>query len=193
MKTIAIIGGMGPQASLFAQKKIIEELEKRDIKANTVHISLSIDEFFDEEPKLNLAKEQKSLLKNIKADTGIIACNTAHIFFDDFQKLVSFPLVSLVNEVELSSDSTIVCSPTSRSIKIFGSDVHYLNDDESKMIGEVIRNINQSKKHVKLSKIVKNKKDLVFACSEISMLADQEGIDGTDTLKLAVDKVVNTL
>lgn len=63
MKTIAIIGGMGPQASLFAQEKLIEKLTKAKVKANTIHVTLDIEHFFDsKKPSLKLSQSQQDLL-----------------------------------------------------------------------------------------------------------------------------------
>lgn len=62
MKTIAIIGGMGPQASLFAHSRLQEELIKQGKLANVMHVSLNIEPFHSSEPTLNLSNTQKELL-----------------------------------------------------------------------------------------------------------------------------------
>lgn len=62
MKTIAIIGGMGPQASTFAQQKLIEKLKLAGKRANIVHVCLDIEPFFASEPVLSLSERQKRLL-----------------------------------------------------------------------------------------------------------------------------------
>ena len=62
MKTIAIIGGMGPQASVHAHKILMSELLSKSKRANIVHISLSVPHFFNPNTKLNLSTEHKELL-----------------------------------------------------------------------------------------------------------------------------------
>ena len=62
MKTIAIIGGMGPQASVFAHAQLNKELVKQSKRANIIHVSLDVEPFHSTEPLLVLSKEQKELL-----------------------------------------------------------------------------------------------------------------------------------
>jgi aspartate/glutamate racemase len=62
MKTIAIIGGMGPQASIFAQSQLVKELIKAKKRANIIHISLDVTSFHSIKPNLSLSRTQKELL-----------------------------------------------------------------------------------------------------------------------------------
>ena len=62
MKTIAIIGGMGPQASIFAHSQLVKELIKLKKKADIVHVSLAVEPFHSSNPELKLNLRQKELL-----------------------------------------------------------------------------------------------------------------------------------
>lgn len=62
MKTIAIIGGMGPQASIHAHKRLVEKLIENKLKANIIHVSLVTEHFFNDKVKFNFSLEQKDLL-----------------------------------------------------------------------------------------------------------------------------------
>jgi aspartate/glutamate racemase len=62
MKTIAIIGGMGPQASVFAHSQLNKELIKQNKRANIVHVSLDIEPFHSSKPQLRLTVAQQELL-----------------------------------------------------------------------------------------------------------------------------------
>lgn len=62
MKTIAIIGGMGPQASIHAHNRLTDSLISQNKQANIVHICLQIEPFHSSAPKLVLSSEQKELL-----------------------------------------------------------------------------------------------------------------------------------
>ena len=79
-KRIVIIGGMGPQASIHAHRRLQELLIKNGKSAEIVHVSLVVEHFFRSKPTLNLNSRQINLLKSIDADMGFIACNTAHLF-----------------------------------------------------------------------------------------------------------------
>lgn len=105
LQRIVIIGGRGPQASIHAQKRLQEILIANKKKAEIVHVSLVIDHFFDSKPDLNLSDRQRSLLASLEADVGFIACNTAHLFFEEISELVNFQLLGqdlLLSCTELS-------------------------------------------------------------------------------------------
>ncbi len=195
MKTIAIIGGMGPQASLFAQNQLIKELDDNGIRANTVHITLDINHFFDSSPKLRLTDSQKELLRSIKADVGIIACNTAHIFFDEFQELVSFELINLTN-IEIDKNEVVLCSPTSKKFKVFG-DVNYFPDSLEPKVTKLVQSVIADNNSVGLVDIVReissNGSMPIIACTELSLLANEEGLSAKNTLEISIDKVMEEI
>ena len=62
MKTIAIIGGMGPQASIHAHKRLVEKLMENNVKANIIHVSLNIEHFFSGKIKFNFNQKHRDLL-----------------------------------------------------------------------------------------------------------------------------------
>jgi len=62
MKTIAIIGGMGPQASVFAHSQLNKELIKQGKRASIVHVSLDVEPFYASKPVLKLSRVHKELL-----------------------------------------------------------------------------------------------------------------------------------
>lgn len=62
MKTIAIIGGMGPQASMHAHKRLVEKLIGNKLKANIIHVSLDTEHFFSDKVKFNFSQKQRELL-----------------------------------------------------------------------------------------------------------------------------------
>lgn len=62
MKTIAIIGGMGPLAGLHAHHRVIDKLIENKIEANIVHVSLNIKHFFDDNKIFKLSRQHKQLL-----------------------------------------------------------------------------------------------------------------------------------
>lgn len=193
-KRIVIIGGMGPQASLHAHGQLLSKMTAEGKRADIVHVSLHVPHFFASKPELMLTDSQKEILRSLDADMGFIACNTAHHFFHEFQKLVKFNLEHLVDEVELPDDSVVFCSPTARELKIFGN-VTYASATDSQRIGRIIKSVNDGKSHEPLSDITSryDNKTLVFGCTELSMLAHEEGLGGIDTLELTIDKIASRL
>jgi aspartate/glutamate racemase len=62
MKTIAIIGGMGPQAGLHAHKRLVDKLIENKIEANVIHVSLKTEHFFNVDKTFKLSVKHKELL-----------------------------------------------------------------------------------------------------------------------------------
>ena len=131
----------------------------------------------------------------IKADIGFIACNTAHYFFEEFQKVVQFELVNILETVNLSKEDTIFCSPSTKALKMFGEDVNYPSREQMIEIENLIKRVNDGEviKDNQLKSIVGNTKLPIFACTEISMLAYREGLVGIDTLDQTIDEVIRRI
>ncbi len=193
MKTIAIIGGMGPQASIHAHTRLVTKLNSAKKSANIVHVSFDIEPFHSTTPNLQLTEEQKELLRSMKADVGLIACNTAHYFFKEFESLVNFRLEHLIANCPIASGSVVLCSPSSCTMRIFG-DAHYVSREIANQLSELILQVNAGETHKSLREIIDDiKEPVVFGCTELSMLAFQEQLLGTDTLEVTIDKIVNEL
>ncbi len=197
MKTIAIIGGMGPQASVHSHKQLISKLTKTGKMANVVHHSIAIEPFFASNPKLELTSTQRKLLSTINADRGFIACNTAHIFFDVFEKNVDFRLENIIDNFSVPKNSVVYCSTTAKRFKLFG-DVKYMDDGCDTKINELIKDINAGNPvpDNSLRDIVNSDSHTgtsVFACTELSMRAYGERLPGYDTLETTIHKIVDEL
>lgn len=107
MKTIGMIGGLGPESTIDYYKRIIAEYRKitdngtyPKILINSVDMTAVLK--MTEEKNLSgltdfLADSVNSLYK-AGADFGFISANTPHIVFDEVQKLSPIPLISIVEE-----------------------------------------------------------------------------------------------
>ncbi|MEL7646511.1 MAG: amino acid racemase [Sedimentibacter sp.] len=106
MKTIGIIGGMGPLATVHLYERIV--LRTKALKDQD-HIRVLIDSNTNipdrtkaiigdgEDPTVELIKSAK-LLEKGGADFLIMPCNTAHYFIDKIQSSVHIPFVNMVQE-----------------------------------------------------------------------------------------------
>lgn len=106
MKTIGVIGGMGPLAAarLFQRIVILTRAE-----CDNEHIPLIIDNntcipdrtrhilFNGESPLEEMVKSAKRL-ETAGADVIIISCNTAHYHYDDVVKSVKIPVINMIEE-----------------------------------------------------------------------------------------------
>ena len=106
MKTLGIIGGMGPMATVDLMRKIILAT---DAKTDQEHIHILVDnntqvpdrtaaiEGRGESPVKEMLKSAK-LLEAQGAEVLVIACNTAHYFLDEFKDKVKVPIINMVEE-----------------------------------------------------------------------------------------------
>jgi len=105
MKTIGIIGGIGPESTIDYYRKIIAAYCEYDVNSNFPKIiinSINMSEMlkllgadrFDEIAD-NLVVEFGKLAA-AGADFGLLASNTPHIIFDRVRKSSPLPLISIV-------------------------------------------------------------------------------------------------
>lgn len=106
MKTIGILGGMGPEATLHLFKLIIKETPA---KKDQEHLKIIIynnpkvpdrTEFIlgKGESPLPYLIEGAKFLDNAGCDIILMPCNTAHYFYDEIVKVVRGKFLHLLNE-----------------------------------------------------------------------------------------------
>lgn len=104
MKTIGIIGGMGPAATIDLYKKMVDQTPA---EKDQNHIHVIIDSYPQIEDRtgyilyggINPAPKLVESAKRLEAagaDALIMPCNTAHYFAKDIENAVSIPLIHIV-------------------------------------------------------------------------------------------------
>ena len=117
-KTLGIIGGMGPAATLDLFSKI---LKATPAKKDQDHIHIIIDNFPQipdrtafllgkgENPLPYLLKSVRTLEK-ANVDVLCMPCNTAHYFIEDIRKATPLPFISIIertlNEIKSSFENS---------------------------------------------------------------------------------------
>jgi aspartate racemase len=105
MKTVGIIGGIGPESTIDYYRSIIASYRQLRpdgsspaILINSLDVTTLLD--FMQANRLNAVTdyllEGLQRLARAGADFGAIAANTPHIVFDDLQRRSPIPLVSIV-------------------------------------------------------------------------------------------------
>ena len=106
MKTVGILGGMGPLATVDLFNKIILETDAHTESENINVVISSNTDIPDrtqyitkggENPLEYIIEEAKKLQK-IGADGIVMPCNTAHYFFDKIQQNIDIPLINMIEE-----------------------------------------------------------------------------------------------
>jgi aspartate racemase len=108
-KPIAIIGGMGPEASAYLYTTLINNSVKHFQAVNNedfpqiVLYSVPVPDFIStsakEQEAVEILKQKVLDINKLNVLCGAIACNTAHKVLSSLQSVADFPFVSMVNEV----------------------------------------------------------------------------------------------
>lgn len=109
MKTLGILGGVGPQTTAEVYLSVVRQLRERSggkyppILIYNLPFPYSFEQEIIVEGK-NLEKMLPYLLEGAKileksgANLGILPCNTLHKFIDEIRNSVSFPFLSILEE-----------------------------------------------------------------------------------------------
>ncbi len=133
-KSIAIIGGMGPQASLRFHQLLIEKSTQYhggngDGYPFIVHFSLPIADFISDESQKAAAtamiQAQAPILERLQPSTITLACNTAHLLVSQTPCLQVSQFLSMIDVVahRLESDGVqrvgLLATPTTIRSKLY--------------------------------------------------------------------------
>jgi aspartate racemase len=106
-KTIGVIGGMGPQATVDFFQKILDNTRvERD--QDHIHVIIDNNPQIPDRTVFLLGKGESPLkslvnsavkLQLMGADLLAMPCNTAHYFYDEIVKFVEIPFINMIDEV----------------------------------------------------------------------------------------------
>src|SRR5260370_32678962 len=105
MKTLGIIGGIGPESTIEYYRAIIAAYRGQTKDGNYPSIiidSINLKQLLDLVAAHDLAKVAELLVGEVErlaragADFGLMASNTPHVVFDEVQRRSSIPLLSIV-------------------------------------------------------------------------------------------------
>jgi aspartate racemase len=104
MKTLGIVGGIGPESTIEYYRFILEGCRKREAPSAPHLIIDSIDvnrgiamlDANDLEALADYVSESVERLTRAGAEIALIAANTPHIVFDEVARRAAIPMISLV-------------------------------------------------------------------------------------------------
>lgn len=106
MKTIGILGGMGPLATVFLYNKIVKRT-KAEKDQDHIHIIIDSNTKIPdrtnniigdgEDPVFEMVSSAQ-MLEKAGADFIIMPCNTAHYFYDKIAQSIGIKLVNMLDE-----------------------------------------------------------------------------------------------
>ncbi len=108
MKTVGVLGGMGPKATMYFSNLVIDNtkaIKDQDHINMLIYNHASIPDRTDyllgksnESPVPYLIHDAQ-LLEKAGCDFLVLTCNTSHFAYDDIQKSISIPLLNMPEEV----------------------------------------------------------------------------------------------
>ncbi len=109
MKTVGIIGGLGPETTAEFYLSIIfscQELDKNHrphVLISSVPIPYAIEKDAIEESKgierfIPYLQEEAQLLEKAGADFIVMPCNSLHVFIEEIRSAVKVPVLSIIEE-----------------------------------------------------------------------------------------------
>lgn len=163
-KAIAVLGGMGPEASSYMYNSLINlavsdfGAKNNDQFPEIILHSIPVPDFIssdkDKEKALVMLKKRVRELNKLDISCISIACNTAHILLPDLQKISRVPFISMIDEVlnkvitQKHKKIGIMGTPSTLKYKLYqkplekaGIKVLIPTGDQIKTLESVIRNV----------------------------------------------------
>lgn len=183
---IGILGGMGPEASDYLYKTLINlSIKYFGAKNNddfpeiilcSVPVPDFISDYSNRNKALNMLKKRVLSLNKVNLSSISIACNTAHLLIDKLQSVSRTKFISMIDEVSLvvaedkkkligimGTPSTIKSGIYQSALTEYGINALVPSSQEIKILEKVIRNILRDKilrsDSVKLSLIANSLKE----------------------------------
>lgn len=209
-KHILIIGGMGPQASVHAHKKLLEAYQGDTVNSaypRITHLSINVDDFISDPTQRDVSKRYiLDCIKDVSVssiDDGFIACNTAHLLFDDIQEAVEGKLTSMVEVTKkyvANKKIGLVATPLTVHSNLYGGNIIYPKRKNLDHIEHIIRKVisgssTESLVHdleAEMKELrLRGAEKVVLGCSELSMIGSNLDLDYVvDPINLVIDSIV---
>lgn len=161
---IGILGGMSPEASNYLYKTLIDlsikcfGAKNNDNFPEILLDSIPVPDFISnesgKEDALEMLKNRVKFLNIVNPSCLVIACNTAHIFLDDLQKISEAQFVSMIEEVMnavvmtklkkvgiLGTPMTIKSKLYQRTLFKFNIECIEPKNNDLKILEKIIRNV----------------------------------------------------
>lgn len=208
-KTIGIIGGMGPLATVDLFHKIVMLTEAN---SDNDHIHILIDNYtaipdrtsyilgHGEDPKKFLI-ESALKLEVMGADVIIMACNTAHYFYDEIEKYIHVPFINMIEEVAkkikkinpkirkvglLATEGTCITEIYDKVLNKYDIEVIKPDYTNQNIISNLIYSIKNGRKEYNLDDInsvlsffrLQNIDTVILGCTELPLAFETLNIKG---------------
>ena len=215
---IGILGGMGPYATNFFFKRLLDitpvKLDKdhfRTIIDNNVKIpSRTRAVKYNEQSPVNDIVSSINSLGKIGCSLVMLPCNSAHYFYDVVSKKIEIPWINMIEIVSNNMLGQNYIKPlvlggfVTTQKKIYSKylpESVYLTDIENRKIESIIEEIKGTNKISKnsdkiMQNIIENYNDsidsVLLACTELPIVIKENYFKGKNTIS-SIDEYINYL
>jgi aspartate racemase len=207
MKTLGIIGGLGPETTAKFYMQIVtlcakkNKLQRPNILIVNVPISFQLEEKFINRSQgkrefCTLLVSAAKTLEKSGADFIVLPCNTAHIFIEDIRNSVDIPVLSIIEESVKTLKSRgvvkigLLATPATVKNKLFDKKISLVKPNKINqkqmglIINAILRNKNIDKNRTELLTIINSvaeKSDaLLLACTDLQLLIPEKKINNIE-------------
>ena len=222
-KIVGILGGMGPEATVDLMQRImrltpaLDDIDHiRCIVDNNPKVPSRIKAFIEgdgEDPGPCMA-DMGRRLETFGADFLVIACNTAHYYYDAVQKAVNIPVINMIDLVShhvktnfpqqdkigiLASPAVAMTGLYTKKLKKLGIKDIWPDSDYQDSLFKVIKDVKKGNTgtsvrdaYEKVCDNLQHKgvKTAIIACTELSALDSSLPINTVDAAQVLAMKIV---
>lgn len=207
MKTIGILGGMGPLATADLFKKIIM---MTDANSDNEHIPIIVENntripdrtdyiINDGEDPTKYMIKSAIRLEMMGADVIIMPCNTAHYFYDEIIKYIKIPFINMIVETAketknlypkgkiglLATEGTCRAGIYDKVFKEYNLELIKPNPEKQKYVMKLIYDIKKGKDNTDLKNFKSVLKELknqgaeafILGCTELPVAFEMFSIE----------------
>ncbi len=220
MYKIAVLGGMGPLATVrFYEKLVLNTPAQKDsdhmdlVILNHATLPDRTETIIKKEGRrfLDAIKEDFDIINELKVKAIAIPCNTSHYYYDEMKKFTTIPIINMVEETIIkakamgfekvcvfSTQGTDIAGIYPQYARENGLDVEELDQGDKKEVMDMIYRIKGTNQpeHARFNKIAKKylKPGVVgiLACTELSLIDIDDSIKPqmVDAMDVLVEKVL---
>ena len=198
MKTVGVLGGMGPKATVYFNDMILENT-KASCDQENINMVISMHSTIPDRTAYLLDKskenpvpyliEDAKMLEKCGCDFLVLTCNTSHFAYDEIIKHITIPLINMpyetcqiINKNDQIKKVGIMATSGTIYAKIYdkylNKEIYYPNEIIQKEVMNLIYNkVKKGQKVTKeefynvLDKYLDNGCDIIImACTELSVI-----------------------
>ncbi len=219
-KTLGILGGMGPEATVYFMKKVIELTPAQKDQDHIRMIVLNDPKIPDrtaailgkgEDPVPRLIRDAK-LLEEAGADLIAVPCNTFFFFYEEVQKAISIPIIHMIRETasllerEGIRAAGIVATKGTLRTRLYHNElgrrgIQLIEPSDVDGIMDAIYSIKAGRKEGTREKFLESFEELkrkgaevvIAGCTEIPLVVSKEDFPYLDPMEVVAKLVINKI